>query len=135
MKYAVYPDTKPESIPKDADAIHLVRPVKAENLEKIINRLKLKNIFCSQSCVKRFSVKTKKIINEKNIEIKIAERKGRAIGLSLETMRKVIDLYRDDKTFREIEEQTGIPKSTAHYLIKYSDRSKIRQGKKVVYLE
>lgn len=135
MKYPVYPWTSPDSIPKEADAIQLVRPIKVDLLKQLVEKLSLKEVYLSASCAKRLSSKIKKFLQEKNIQLKQLERRGRAISIGLEKLRQIIEMYRDDKTYREIEAETGVPKSTVHYLVKYADRSKIRLGKNVVYLE
>lgn len=135
MKYPVYSHTTPDSIPKDADAIQLIRPIKTKTLRLIIARLNLREIFLPDSCLKRLSEKARKMLKEHGIKLTLLKRQGRAIGIDLSKLRQIIELYRDDKPFREIEHLTGVPKSTVHYLVKYAIRNKIKLNNKVVYLE
>jgi len=44
-------------------------------------------------------------------------------------------MRKDHQTLREIERVTGIPKSTVHYLQRYAQRAKIKNGKNIVYLK
>ena len=134
MKYPVYPHTAIGQIPADADSILLVRPIKADSLLKIIRKIQPREIFLPDSCAKRLSSKVKKILQEQGVELKLSKHRGRAIELEPIQLKQVIDLYRDDKTYREISALTGIPKSTVHYLIKYANRDKIKMNNRTVYL-
>lgn len=89
----------------------------------------------NKSASQRLSGKVKELLKKKKIELKIKENKGRPISIDLEKMLRIIELKRDYRSYGEIEQITGVPKSTAHYLIKYANRSKIRKGKQVVHLK
>ncbi|MDD5163623.1 MAG: hypothetical protein PHD95_05460 [Candidatus ainarchaeum sp.] len=136
MKYSVYPFTSARNIPADSEAIHLVRPVKKELLEKILKKCgSLKRISLSSSCLKRIPKKTRKIFSEKRIELRIEESRGRAIEIPFEKMLHLIELRKDFQSLRGIEETTGIPKSTVHYLEKYAKRAKVKKGSEVIHLK
>ncbi len=135
MKYSVNNNTSINRIPPETSEIHLVRPIKLESLKKIANNCSLRKISMSESCKKRLSKKTMQFLKAKGIEIRINSERGRAIGIPLKKMRQVIEMRADYRPLREIEETTGIPKSTVHYLQKYSQRKKIKNGKMIVYLK
>ena len=90
--------------------------------------------FMPQSALQRMSAKTKKLIESRGAGIRIESARGRPLEISLEKVSEVIELHRDNRTYREIEKTLGIPKSSAHYLIKYAERQKIKKAGKVVYL-
>ena len=89
----------------------------------------------AESCARRLSRKTRRFLEERGVQLVAKKKRGRVLSLSLEKIRQIIGLHQDDKTLREIQAQTGVPKSTVHYLIKYADRSKIRFQGKTVHLE
>ena len=87
MRYSVYPETAPGAIPGDAEALHLVRPVKGELLLRLVGRCKsLKEISMPKSCSRRLSGKVRKILGERNIRLNAKKYRGRAISLDLERM-------------------------------------------------
>lgn len=135
MRYSVGPETDTGNIPADAESVHMVRPTSIGKLGRLIKKCGLKKISLSSSCAARLSARARKLIREMGVELSIESRRGRALGIGLERMRNAIEMHRIDVPYRKIEERTGIPKSTAHYLIKYANRDKVKQGKQVVYLE
>lgn len=135
MKYAITEHTNIDSIPKDTTEIHLVRPIKWDNLNTLITKCPIRTITISTSCLKRLPSKTQKKLKDKGITIGLEKRRGRAIDLPMDKMLQIIELRKDYQTVREIEKITGIPKSTVHYLLKYADRGKIKKGQNVVYLK
>ncbi len=136
MKIAVHSLASARSIPKETEEIHLVRPMKRKDAEEIIKKCpQLKKVSLSKSCLQRLPEKTKNLFREKGIELVIENRAGRAIGIDLEKMLHVIEMRKDFQPFREIESITGIPKSTAHYLVKYARREKVKKGSNIVYLK
>jgi len=135
MRYPVYPKTRAEQVPANADSIHLVRPIAQQELERIVEKTGLKEIYLSESCAKRLGGKTRKFLEARGVQLIAKKKRGRVLSLPLEKIRQIIELHQDDKTMREIGALTGIPKSTVHYLIKYADRSKIRFQGKTVHLE
>ena len=86
------------------------------------------------SCFRRLSAKARRLLDSSGAEVVIEQARGRPISLPMEKIIEVAELHRDERTFREIEGITGIPKSTCHYLLKYAQRQKIGSGGKVVYL-
>lgn len=136
MKYSVYPFTRIEKIPADTEAIHLVRPVKKELLEKALKKCRsLEKISLSGSCLKRIPKKTRKALSERRIELRIESSRGRAIEIPLEKIMQLTEMRKDYQSLRDIEETTGIPKSTVHYLEKYAKRGKVKKGSEVIHLK
>ncbi len=136
MKYSVYPGAKIANIPADTEAIHLVRPVKRELLEKILCKCKfLKKISLSNSCLKRIPRKTRKVFSERKVELRIEASRGRAIEIPFEKMLHLIEMRKDFQSLRGIEKITGVPKSTVHYLEKYAKRVKVKRGSEVIHLK
>lgn len=134
MIYSIYPKTSISAIPSNV-GVYLVRPIKLDKLSTILRKTKPKKIFLSSSCNKRLSRKTKNFLKKKRIELVKEERRGRAIELDLKKIVELTELRKDEKSFRKIQELTGVPKSTVHYLFRYADRNKVRKGKQIVYLK
>lgn len=136
MKVSIYPNSKLSGLPENIGSIHLVRAMKEKKLKRLLKRVSgIKKITMSPSCFKRLSSKAKEFLKKQDIEIKVKSERGRAISIPLEKMLKVIEMRKDFRPLREIEEITGIPKSTIHYLEKYSNRRKVKNGKNVIYLK
>ena len=114
------------------EKVHFTRPPKIMELEKALNSTN--RVFMPASCFKRLSRKARKLLDEKGAEVVMEEARGRPIALGMEKILEVVELHKDNRTYRQIEEITGIPKSTAHYLVKYAERQKLSKNGKVVYL-
>lgn len=135
MRFTVYPETKLESIPSTAKKLHLARPVSAKFFEKILNHCSLlTTITLSESTKKRIGTKIERQLKEKHIEVEIVQERGRAIEVPLEKIKQAIEMRKDFRPYREIEKVTGIPKSTLHYLVKYSPKAKIKKGEQTILL-
>ncbi len=132
MKYSIYSSN--QTIPSNTEEIHLIRPINAKKLIALMNK-GIQKISMSQTTFNRLNKKAKEHAENKGIELIINSSRGRAIELNLNQVKEIISMYRDDKSFREIEKKIGIPKSTAHYLIKYSKRKKLKNEKKIIYTE
>ena len=136
MKIAFYPNSSAKNIPRETEEIRLSRPVKHKALLELLEKIpSIKKISMNKSCFQRMPAKTKEMLEQKNIEVKIETGRGRPIGISLEKMLHIIEMRKDFQPLREIQGVTGIPKSTVHYLVKYAQRQKIRKGKEIVYLK
>jgi hypothetical protein len=135
MKYAIDQDTNISKIPRDTNEIHLVRPIKKESLDELLNTKHITTITLSESCLKRIPKKATQKIKEKGIDLIIEKKRGRPLEMSLEQMLEIIELRKDYQSIREIEKLTSVPKSTIHYLLKYANRSKIKKGKTILYLK
>jgi hypothetical protein len=135
MKCAVSDETDVRKIPKDTSEIHLVRPIKKENLDFLLINRPIRKISLSSSCIKRLPKKAQQKIRERGIELTIEKRRGRAIDIPLEMLMEIIELRKDYQSIRDIEKITDVPKSTIHYLLKYADRGKIKKGDNVMYLK
>ena len=135
-KFAMYPDLNPGNVPAEITQLHLVRPIAAEILEKVLARCsRIECITMSASTKKRLPGNAEKLIRTKGIALKLEQNRGRAIEIGLDKMLQAIELRKDYRTLRDIEKVTGIPKSTIHYLVRYAKRNKIKKGKEVVYLK
>ena len=134
MRYPVASEKDFKAVPKDAQAIHLVRPLKKERIEKLFLGRRIKTVYLSKSTKKRLGKRARKFFTEKGVKIIEEKRAGRAISVDLKKRQKIVELHKDYQSYRKIEELLGIPKSTAHYLIKYAQRAKVKTGKNIVYL-
>ncbi len=112
---------------------HFSRPPRAAELRKLLGAGQ-RRFFMPQSCISRLSAKARSLLEDAKAEIVVSSARGRPIDISMEKLMEVIELHKDNRAFRKIEELTGIPKSTAHYLVKYAQRQKLKRGGKVVYL-
>jgi hypothetical protein len=135
MKYAIDQETNISRIPKDTNEIHLIRPIKKEKFDELLNTKNISIITLSESCLKRLPKKATSKIKEHEIELVIERKRGRPLEITLEQMLEIIELRKDFQSIREIEKLTNVPKSTIHYLLKYADRSKIKKGKTILYLK
>jgi len=111
------------------DKIHFSRPPTLKEIETALKQ-GTREIYISQSSSERMSKRTQKKIKESGITINIEKVAGRPINMSLQKILEIVELHKDHRTYREIEQITGIPKSTVHYIIKYAQRQKIKKGKK-----
>jgi len=135
VKCAVTDETNVQNTPKDTTEIHLVRPIKKEKLDWLLNNRAISKITLSASCLKRLPKKAQKKIKEKGVGISIEKRRGRPIDLPIEKIKEIIELRKDYQSIRDIERITDVPKSTIHYLLKYAERTKIKKGNTIVYLK
>jgi len=135
MKIAVSENTDVKKVPRDTDEIHLIRPIKKEDLDFLLKNRPVRKISLSSSCLKRLPKKAQTKIKERGIELNIEKRRGRALDLTLEQMLEIIEMRKDYQSIREIEKVMDIPKSTVHYLLKYADRGKVKNGSTIMYLK
>lgn len=135
MKCAVWPKTVLTQIPLNTTELHLVRPLGLKKLKEILSKRKIAAISYSESTAKRLKEKTKKFLAEKSIALKISNQAGRPLSATLEKMLSVAEMVRDHRPFREIESTARVPKSTAHYWIRYAKRQKIRDKGKTLFLQ
>ncbi|MDO8634555.1 MAG: hypothetical protein Q7K34_04660 [archaeon] len=134
MRFPVWPYTHAGEIPDPAEEIHLVRPLPKKRLLELVDKKKVKKVFLSKSCLSRLGEKKAKALREKGIEIIVESKRGRALGIPLDRVAEVVELHKDFQSFRKIEKLTGIPKSTAHYLVKYAVRQKIKDKNSTIYI-
>jgi len=135
VKIALYPETQVSELPEGIDSIHIVRPVTKKKLALLFKNSRISSVSMSASCFKRVSPATKSFLEKKGVKIEVKTERGRAISIPLKKMLNAIEMRRDFRSLREIEEATGIPKSTVHYLVKYSQRKKVKNGKSTIYLK
>ncbi len=115
------------------DFVHFSRPPKFSVLLDL-KRKGIAELRMPLSAIKRLSRKARVFLEANGIKVSVESSRGRPLGLDLEKISKVVELHKDDRTYREIEKFLGVPKSTAHYLVKYAKRSKLKKGKQIVYL-
>ena len=136
MISSVEQDTKLKDIPQDTRHLHFVRPTKRKLVEGILRKCRnLKTVSMSKSTAKRMPEKTQALLKKKGVKVEEASRQGRPISVPLNKMQHALEMRKDYQSLREIERVTGISKSTVHYLEKYAERSKLKSGKKVIYLK
>lgn len=135
MKYSIWPNANLNQIAKETNELHLVRPIALKKLQLLCLKRPIQRISCSQSCLKRLKPKTKKWLEEKGISIEVQQKRGRPLKTSLRKMLVVIELAKDHRSYREIERTLEVPKSTAHYLVRYAQRDKIKRNGSTVFLE
>lgn len=136
MIFSVGQETGLRDVPKEAAQLHFVRPVKRKLLEGILRKCKsLKEVSMSKSTAKRMPEKGLAMMKKKGVAVKEVSRQGRPISVPLQKMRHALEMRKDYQSLREIERVTGISKSTVHYLEKYAERTKLKSGKRVVYLK
>lgn len=114
------------------EKVHFSRPPRTSELAKALEKTSV--VYMPRSCFTRLSTKARKLLDEKGTGVMIEEARGRPIALPMEKILEVAELHKDHRTYRQIEQITGIPKSTAHYLVKYAERQKLKKGGKVVYV-
>lgn len=136
MIFSFGPRNAVETVSRDSESMHFVRPPKKRHIIAILQKCgRLKKISMSKSCFSRMPEKNRALLTEKGIEIEIAVRQGRPISVPLKKMQHAMEMRKDYQTLREIERVTGIAKSTVHYLEKYAQRTKIKNGNKIIYLK
>ena len=136
MKYSLYVNSSLRMIPPETEEIHISRPLRMNSLDKLLRKCKaLNRITLSKSCLERLSGRVKKKLQNKEVELRLYKAKGRPLSVELEKMLRIIELKQDYRSYGEIAAIVDVPKSTAHYLIKYADRTKIKKGKQVIHLK
>lgn len=113
--------------------IHFSRPPTASRLSGVLEG-GAPSISMSKSCFERLSAKVRRLLDASDAQIIIKAARGRPINLSPELFLEIVELHRDNRTYRQIEDITGVPKSTVHYLIRYAQRQKLKSGGKIVYM-
>lgn len=135
MKFAVYPETDVARLPGGTSALHLARPVSAKKLAAIFEKRDIGSVSCSESTARRLKPKLLALLQARGISLGIEKRAGKPLQLDLKKMRAILEMVHDHRSMREIEKALGVPKSTVHYLIRYADRGKIKNGNRTVYLK
>ncbi len=136
MIYSVSPETSIGEIPREAQKLHFVRPLKESYLKQVLKKCPaLETVSLSKSCLERMPRKQLSLLEKKGISLEKEGRPGRPISMPLEKMQQALEMRKDFQSLREVERVTGISKSTVHYLEKYAQRAKIKSGKKVIYLK
>ena len=136
MIFSVLPETALREIPKEAMELHFVRPIRKKLLEEIQSKCPgLRQVTMSKSCLARMPKPQVKMLEKNGVKIALETRVGRPISVPLEKMQQALEMRKDFQSLREVERVTGISKSTVHYLEKYAERTKIKNGKRVIYLK
>ncbi len=136
MISSVLPETRLVEIPREAEQLHFVRAIRAKLVKGILGRCKkLERVSMSKSSLQRTPKKSLAMLREKGVKMETVSRQGRPISVPLKKMQQALELRKDYQSLREVERVTGISKSTVHYLEKYAQRAKLKNGKKVIYLK
>jgi len=137
MIKGIYHNTPLSELSNKTEKLYLIRPVALKKIKSIKRKCpKLKELLMSQDSYNRLSKKVKNCLVEKEIFIKIEGMRGRAIEVSPRKLFEAIDLYNERMPLRKIGEKLGIPKSTLHYLLRYAQRTKLKdEHGKIVFLE
>lgn len=115
-------------------SVHFTRPPTLRDLS-VLKKKNVDEIKLPKSAIDRLSKRARSFLTLNNIKVSCVSSRGRPLGLDFRKVLDVVELHNDDRTYREIERILGVPKSTAHYLIKYAKRKKLKRDNKVVYLE
>lgn len=137
MIKGIYHDSALKKLSPKTEKIYLVRPVSLKKIHGIKRKCRnLRELLMGQDTYNRLSRKVKEFLVEKGIYVKIEGMRGRAIEVSPKKLFEAIDLYNERTPLRKIEEKLGIPKSTLHYLLKYAQRTKLKDSHgDIVFLE
>lgn len=133
MKATFYPHQKIESVPIGSP-VQLVRPVKWTVLQDLVEKRKVPHFVLGKTTLARMGKKAKKLLKERGIPVKVEKSAGRPLETSPDMIKQVQEALRFHESYREIEKKLGVRKSTAHYLVAYALRKKIRKDGKVVQL-
>ncbi len=128
IRHIAYPGN---SVVMHGEEVHFVRAPSAKKLESLA-RKGMKKLFISKSAHERMSKKAKRLLEERGIEVRIASERGRPLKSGLEKISRIIGMKNDYQSYRQIEKELGVSKSTAHYLVKYAKRGKIRDKDKTI---
>jgi hypothetical protein len=131
MKYCLNPESKVSKLQKIGE-VFISRPLKFSKLKELVGKKGVRKVFCSKSCLQRMPVKAKRFLQENGIEVLRQNLKGKPLSLSAEKILELSELRKDGLGFREIAEKLGTSKSTAHYLAKYAQRTKLKSKGRTV---
>lgn len=134
MKYSVSSSREVKLLPHDANAVHLARPLGIAGLRKLAES-GIKEASASDSTLKRLSKKSRDFLEQSGVRIKKQSAKGRPIGIGMQKMLDIMEMRRDYKSLRKIEEATQVPKSTVHYLVRHARRGKVKLKNQVIHLK
>ncbi len=134
MKICVWPNTSLGQIPAHTDELHLARPIAQKKLARILKTRSIARITLSKSTFIRLPKKTLLWLESNEVPVFIEHNPGKPLQTPMLKILDVVERIKDHQSLRQIEKITGIPKSTAHYLIKYAKRGKTKKGKNAVYL-
>lgn len=107
---------------------HLTRALSLHELKKIHS----KKISCSPSTLERLSEKAKDYLKENKFHLIVEKNKGKPLETNPKEILQIIKAYRSGKSYRKIEKEFKIPKSTCHYLVKHAKKTKIKKGNVVI---
>jgi len=107
---------------------HLTRALSLHEIKKI----PCKTFSCSPSTLERLSKKTKDYLKHNKYHIIVEKNKGKPLETDPKEILQIIRAYRSGKSYRKIEKEFKIAKSTAHYLVKHAKKTKIKKGNVVI---
>lgn len=135
MKAIMYSESSVFKIPKEVEEVHFARPLKYSKLKELLEKKRIERIFASESTVKRMPAKAIKLLQEKGIGILVEKMQGRPLSSELEKIIQVRNLRNNGESFRKIQQITGVAKSTAHYLERYAQKSKVKKAGQTISLK
>ena len=117
------------------EELHITKAFSIKLIKKILEKCKrIKIISLSKSTKERMGDKTKALLKSKKISLQIKNEQGRPIDIPASKLKKIFEMHKDF-SYRELEEKLKVPKSTIHYLIKKSQKKKLKDGNKIIYLK
>lgn len=132
MKYCLKPSDDVSKLPKGLVEVFLERPLRLSKLKQLLEEKNVSKIFCSKSCLQRIPSKSKKYLQEKNVQLELQSLKGKPLSLSAEKIMEFNELRKDGLSYRKIAERIKSSKSTMHYLAKYAKRTKLKNNGKTM---
>jgi len=132
MKYCISQKDNVSLFPKGIEEVFISRPLKLSKLKELVEAKGVQRIYCSKSCLQRIPAKSRKFLQEKNTQIELQNLKGKPLSLTAEQVMQFNELRHDGLSYRKIAEKIGVSKSTAHYLAKYAQRTKLKKNGKML---
>ncbi len=115
-----------EPLPLESD-IHLARPVSLPALKRIVSVMRPREISMAPSTYERLSRRAREYLKSRGIRVVLEKNPGRSARMDKESLETILELRKAGYSIRKISEETGIPKSTVHYILSYF-QGKLRAG-------
>ncbi|HLD80747.1 MAG TPA: hypothetical protein VJA40_01980 [archaeon] len=117
----------------EAREVHLVRPLSLARVRELVQRVD--SISMSRHTFGKLSVKARRELEGVGVLVIGNAGAGRPLGVPLDKIQEVYDLKREGLSVRQIASETGVTKSSVHYLLKYASRGKISVAGKTIHLQ
>ncbi len=111
-----------EDSPEDyaGKKVFLPRPVRKDMLEKLLEVAE--KVYMPPSTYNRISKNVREMWRYK---IAVTSSRGRYSSVDIESLKHVLVLSKSGLSIRRIAEETGLPKSTVHYILRYMKKIRI----------